>query len=107
MRGLLKKGDMHYVSTRQRGWKVVSLRDGFLDQGSSAHKTSNSGQTGYMSLREAARWAGVSPKTMQRWFARGLTNYQAGPREKVLVRREDIDRFLLNKRVRNGLGAAV
>jgi len=51
-----------------------------------------------MPLREAARWAGVSPKTMQRWFERGLPHYQAGPREKVLVRREDINSFLLGKR---------
>lgn len=57
------------------------------------------GQGGYMPLREAAKWAGVSSRTMKRWFGRGLPKYQAGPREKVLVRREDIEAFLVRQQV--------
>ena len=51
-------------------------------------------QPGYLPLRDAAKWAGVSPKTMRRWFAKGLPRHQAGPREKVLVRLTDIETFL-------------
>ena len=59
--------------------------------------SSASSQSGYMPLREAAKWAGVSARTMKRWLKRGLPGYQAGPREKVLVRREDMDTFLRAK----------
>jgi hypothetical protein len=31
---------------------------------------------------------------MKRWIKKGLPTYQAGPREKVLIRRTDIDAFL-------------
>ena len=51
-------------------------------------------ERGYLSVKEAAAWAGVSPKTLTRWFRRGLPRYQAGPREKVLVRLDDVNRFL-------------
>lgn len=51
-------------------------------------------QPGYLPLKQAAAWAGVSCKTLQRWIGRGLPVYQAGPREKVLVRPTDIDQFL-------------
>ena len=51
-------------------------------------------QPGYLSLRDAATWAGVSPKTMRRWFSKGLPRHQAGPQEKVLVRITDIETFL-------------
>lgn len=51
-------------------------------------------QQGYFPLRKAAAWAGVSLKTLQRWIRRGLPVYQAGPREKVLIRPADIDQFL-------------
>ena len=49
---------------------------------------------GYLSLKKAAAWAGVSIKTLERWTHRGLPRYQAGPREKVLIRLSDIDCFL-------------
>jgi predicted site-specific integrase-resolvase len=49
---------------------------------------------GYLPLRDAATWAGVSSKTMRRWFGKGLPRHQAGPREKVLVRMTDIETFL-------------
>ena len=52
---------------------------------------------GYLSLVAAAAWAGVSPKTLQRWIGRGLPIYQAGPREKVLIRPADIDQFLTRR----------
>ena len=51
-------------------------------------------QPGYLPLREAAAWAGVSVRTMKRWIKKGLPTYQAGPREKVLIRPADIDGFL-------------
>ncbi|WP_447986371.1 hypothetical protein [Nitrospira sp. Nam74] len=51
-------------------------------------------QPGYLPLRDAAAWAGVSLKTMRRWFVKGLPRHQAGPREKVLVRLTDIEMFL-------------
>lgn len=51
-------------------------------------------QPGYLPLRDAAAWAGVSPKTMRRWLAKGLPRHQAGPREKVLVRLSEIETFL-------------
>jgi len=51
-------------------------------------------QPGYFPVKKAAAWAGVSPKTLQRWIGRGLPVYQAGPHEKVLVRPADIDQFL-------------
>jgi predicted site-specific integrase-resolvase len=54
---------------------------------------------GYLPLREAARWAGVSVRTLKRWITRGLPTYQAGPREKVLVRPADIDAFLTRRQV--------
>jgi len=37
---------------------------------------------GYLSLKDAAAWAGVSVRTLNRWIARGLPRYQAGPMEK-------------------------
>ena len=51
-------------------------------------------QPGYLPVKKAAAWVGVSPKTLQRWIGRGLPVYQAGPREKVLVLPADIDKFL-------------
>ena len=56
-------------------------------------------ETGYMPLVEAATWAGVSPRTLKRWISRGLPIYQAGPREKVLVKPGDIDQFLTRKQI--------
>lgn len=54
---------------------------------------------GYMSLMTAAGWAGVSPRTIKRWIARGLPIYQAGLREKVLIKPSDIDQFLTRRQV--------
>jgi len=54
-------------------------------------------QPGYLPLREAAKWAGVSPRTIKRWVKRGLPTYQAGSKNKVLIRSEDIDKFLTRK----------
>ncbi len=56
-------------------------------------------ERGYMSLVDAAAWAGVSPRTLKRWIQRGLPIYQAGLREKVLVRPGDIEQFLTRKQV--------
>jgi predicted site-specific integrase-resolvase len=54
---------------------------------------------GYLPLKQAAVWAGVSARTMKRWVAAGLPSYQAGPRTKVLVRPMDIDQFLTMRKV--------
>ena len=51
-------------------------------------------QPGYLPLITAADWAGVSQRTMKRWIKKGLPTYQAGPRERVLIRLTDIDAFL-------------
>ena len=65
-------------------------------------------EQGYMSLGDAAAWAGVSPRTLRRWISRGLPTYQAGPREKVLVKPSDIDEFLNRKQAPTpDLGAMV
>ena len=56
-------------------------------------------QPGYLPLREAAAWAGVSERTLKRWISRGLPTFQAGPREKVLIRPIDIDTFLTRRQV--------
>ncbi len=48
----------------------------------------------YLPVKKAARWAGVSTKTLQRWIGRGLPRYQAGPNEKVLIKLADIEQFL-------------
>ncbi len=58
---------------------------------------SNVPRGGYLPLREAALWSGMSVKTLKRWIAKGLPRYQCGPREKVLIKLEDIDRFLTKK----------
>ncbi len=50
--------------------------------------------TGFLPLADAARWAGVSARTLARWIARGLPKYQAQRGGKVLLRPEDIERFL-------------
>jgi len=54
-------------------------------------------QPGYLSLTEAALYAGISVKTLKRWIPRGLPTYQAGPREKILIRPADIDQFLTRR----------
>ena len=52
---------------------------------------------GYLSLKDAATWASVSVRTLRRWISLGLPKYQAGPKEKVLIRPDDIDRFLIRQ----------
>ena len=54
---------------------------------------------GYLTLKGAQAWAGVSQRTIKRWIAAGLPTYQAGPRTKILVRPADIERFLTRKQV--------
>jgi predicted site-specific integrase-resolvase len=54
---------------------------------------------GYLPLKEAAGWAGVSARTVKRWIADGLPCYQAGHRTKVLIRPMDIDQFLTRRQV--------
>jgi predicted site-specific integrase-resolvase len=52
---------------------------------------------GYLPFSQAARWAGISERTLKRWIGKGLPKYQAGPREKILIKPEDIHRFLTKK----------
>lgn len=54
-------------------------------------------EPGYLSLSQAASWAGVSEKTIKRWIRKGLPIYQAGAKEKILIRPTDIDTFLTRK----------
>ena len=61
--------------------------------------TMQSLQPGYLSLKHAATWADVSPKTVQRWIAAGLPVYQATAGGKVLVRPVDIEHFLQKRQV--------
>ena len=61
------------------------------------HRTGDT--AGYLSLREAAKWASVSERTLRRWIGQGLPKYQAGRRAKVLVRPEDITEFLTKSQV--------
>jgi predicted site-specific integrase-resolvase len=62
-------------------------------------KSHNEVMPAYLSIRQAAKWAGVSPKTITRWIGKGLPSYQAGPRERVLLKPVDIEQFLTCKRV--------
>ena len=52
---------------------------------------------GFLALKNAATWAGVSERTMKRWIGQGLAVYQAGPRTKVLISPKDIEQFLTRK----------
>ena len=58
------------------------------------HETRPSLGPGYLTLKQASIWAGVSARTFKRWISSGLPTYQAGPRCKVLVRPNDIERHL-------------
>ena len=58
-------------------------------------------QPGYLTLKRAAEWASISEKTLMRWIGRGLPVYQAGPRERVLLKAEDINRFLTCKKAQS------
>jgi len=55
-------------------------------------------QPGYLPLKEAATWAGVSPRTLRRWISQGLPFYQSACKGKVLIRPSDIDNFLTCRR---------
>lgn len=49
---------------------------------------------GFLPLKDAAQWASISVKTLERWMARGLPAYHAGAGTKRLVRTADIEQFL-------------
>ena len=55
---------------------------------------------GFLSLHDAAKWAAVSERTMLRWVRRGLPVFQAGPRSKLLIKSEDIERFLTKRQAK-------
>ena len=56
-------------------------------------------QPGYLSIEEAARYAGVSTRTIKRWIRAGLAVYQGTPRGKVLIRPTDVDTYLTRRQV--------
>lgn len=56
---------------------------------------------GYLSLKDAATWSGVSARTIKRWIVAGLPIYQERPRSKILIRPEDIELFLTKRQVPN------
>ena len=49
---------------------------------------------GFFPLPVAAKWMGVSPRTLKRWMAQGLSYYQAGPGTKILFKPGDLEHFL-------------
>jgi len=55
---------------------------------------------GYLQIRDAAKWASVSAKTVQRWIKRGLPCYNSSETGKgrVLIRPDDLDHFLLESK---------
>ncbi len=55
---------------------------------------------GYFPIMEAATYASVSTKTIQRWITAGLPVYQGTARGKVLIRPTDIDLYLTRKQAR-------
>ena len=57
-------------------------------------------QPGYFPIMDAAKYASVSPKTIQRWIAAGLPVYQGTARGKVLIRPADIDSYLTRRQAR-------
>lgn len=54
-------------------------------------------QQGFLTLQDAAQWASVSKKTLNRWIKIGLPYFQSGPRTKILLRPQDIEQFLTRK----------
>jgi predicted site-specific integrase-resolvase len=56
-------------------------------------------QRGYLPLRHAALWTGVSVRTLRRWTNQGLPRYQAEQRGKVLIKLSDINAFLAKHRL--------
>jgi hypothetical protein len=55
---------------------------------------------GYFPIMDAAKYASVSPKTIQRWIKGGLPVFQGTTRGKVLIRPADIDIYLTRRQVR-------
>lgn len=51
-------------------------------------------EPGFLPLDQAARWVGVSIRTLKRWIAKGLPKYQAGPNCRVLIKPSDLEGFL-------------
>ena len=56
-------------------------------------------EVGFLTLRDAAKWSGVSTKTLERWIVKGLPVYRSGPGTKRLLRTLDIDQFLTRQQV--------
>lgn len=52
---------------------------------------------GFLPLKEAAIWAGISTKTLKRWVEKGLPQYQGCSRGKILIKPSDIENFLCRK----------
>lgn len=54
---------------------------------------------GLLSKKNAAAWADVSQRTIDRWIQQGLRVFQASPQSKVLIRPGDIESFLERKQL--------
>jgi hypothetical protein len=80
--------------TRATIARLIAVKRVFA--GAIAPRTHQNGATtpGYLSLRDAATWSGVSVRTLKRWIVSGLPVYRAVARGKVLIRPADIDAFL-------------
>jgi hypothetical protein len=77
----------------------------FLNKGGSLRavdslQNTDERQRGYLSLRRAALWAGVSERTLKRWTTKGLPRYQGEVRGKVLIKLTDIDAFLARRQLK-------
>ncbi len=62
---------------------------------------------GYLSLPEAASYCSVSPRTLKRWIAAGLSTHQAVARGRLLLRVEEIDQFLTRRSGKTDLDTMV
>ena len=61
---------------------------------------------GYLRKRDAAEYAGVSVRLIDRWRASGDLPYYAPSARKVLIRTVDLDKYLERFRVDVSEGAA-
>ena len=63
-------------------------------------ETRQTHKPGYFPILDAAEYANVSTKTVQRWIKGGLPVYQGTTRGKVLIRPTDIDAYLTRRQAR-------
>lgn len=60
---------------------------------------------GWMNMTEAAKYLGISRRTIYRWIDKGIIKvYEIGPGVKR-IKKEDLDRILSGEMAREGEGA--